>query len=94
MGSSLQLIGKRTLAHWRLLSAVLIGVVLAVTIMSASVVYFEALRDVALQKSLADVPEAEIDILVEAGQVPTNRQTYDQITDAMEGTIVHRVTVE
>ena len=45
MATSIQLIVKRTLAHWRLLSAVVIGVTLAVTIMSSSVVYFEALRD-------------------------------------------------
>ncbi|MDA1278862.1 MAG: FtsX-like permease family protein [Chloroflexi bacterium] len=92
IGNSLQLIVKRTLAHWRLLSAVVVGVVLASTIMASSVIFFDALRDVALQRALSNHDASEIDLLVEAGQVPTNAETHATIVDAMNGTIVKRFT--
>jgi len=90
IGNSLQLIVKRTLAHWRLLSAVVVGVVLASTIMASSVIFFDALRDVALQRALSSREPSDIDLLVEAGQVPTNPETHARIVDAMDGTIVRR----
>ena len=90
IGNSLQLIVKRTLSHWRLLSAVVIGVVLASTIMASSVIFFDALRDVALQRALSTREASDIDMLVEAGQVPTNAETHATIVDAMNGTIVQR----
>ncbi|MBT3995942.1 MAG: FtsX-like permease family protein [Chloroflexi bacterium] len=90
IGNSFQLIVKRTLAHWRLLSAVVVGVVLASTIMASSVIFFDALRDVALQRALSTHEQSDIDVLVEAGQVPTNRETHSTIVDAMNGTIVKR----
>ncbi len=90
IGNSLQLIVKRTLAHWRLLSAVVVGVVLASTIMASSVIFFDALRDIALQRALSTHEASELDVLVEAGQVPTNAETYATVTDAMNGTIVRR----
>ncbi|HIN15518.1 MAG TPA: hypothetical protein EYM69_07790, partial [Dehalococcoidia bacterium] len=90
IGNSLQLIVKRTLAHWRLLSAVVVGVVLASTIMASSVIFFDALRDVALQRALSTHEASELDVLVEAGQVPTNAETHATIVDAMSGSIVSR----
>ncbi|MBO03710.1 MAG: hypothetical protein CL731_01650 [Chloroflexi bacterium] len=90
IGNSFQLIVKRTLSHWRLLSAVVVGVVLAATIMASSVIFFDALRDVALQRALFTHEPSEIDVLVEAGQVPTNVETHSTIVDAMQGTIVRR----
>jgi hypothetical protein len=88
IGNSFQLIVKRTLAHWRLLSAVVVGVVLASTIMASSVIFFDALRDVALQRALSSHEGSDIDLLVEAGQIPTNPETHAEIVDAMNGTIV------
>ena len=90
ISNSIQLIVKRTLAHWRLLSAVVIGVVLASTIMASSVIFFDALRDVALQRALSTHQQSDIDVLVEAGQVPTSRESHSTIVDAMNGSIVKR----
>ncbi|MCX8277252.1 MAG: FtsX-like permease family protein [Dehalococcoidia bacterium] len=88
IGNSFQLIVKRTLSHWRLLSAVVVGVVLASTIMASSVIFFDALRDVALQRALSTHEQSELDVLVEAGQVPTNPETHSVMVDAMNGSIV------
>ena len=90
ISNSFQLIGKRTLAHWRLLSAVMIGVVLASTIMASSIIFFDALRDIALQRALSNHEPANLDLLVEAGQVPTNPETHSQIVNAMEDTTIRR----
>ena len=83
INNSLQLVVKRTLAHWRLLSAVVVGVVLASTIMASSVIFFNALRDVALQRAISAHASTDIDMLVEAGQIPTNSQTDATIIEAM-----------
>ena len=90
INNSLQLVVKRTLAHWRLLSAVVVGVVLASTIMASSVIFFNALRDVALQRAISTHSSTDIDLLVEAGQIPTNSQTDATIVDAMNSSIVQQ----
>ena len=90
IGNSFQLIVKRTLAHWRLLPAVVVGVVLAATIMASSVIFFDALRDVALQRALSTHEPSAIDVIVEVGQVPTNPETHDTIIDAMDRSLVNR----
>ncbi len=82
---------KRTVANWRLLSAVIIGSILAGTIMSATVVYFESLRDIALQKELADQHPADLDILIEADQTPVNVETHAELTSTMEALLLARV---
>ena len=91
MRSTIQLMLKRTIANWRLLSAVIIGSVLAGTIMSATVVYFESLRDIALQKELADQNPADLDILIEADQTPINDETHAELTSSMESLLLARV---
>ncbi|NQU96987.1 MAG: hypothetical protein HQ548_05005, partial [Chloroflexi bacterium] len=68
--ASLELIAKRSLAHWRLLSAVVIGVLLAGAIMATSVMYFESLRDMALQHALSRYEPDRLDILIEARDAP------------------------
>ena len=91
MRSTLQIMLKRTIANWRLLSAVIIGSILAGTIMSATVVYFESLRDIALQKELADQHPADLDILIEADQTPVNVDTHAELTSSMESLMLARV---
>ncbi len=91
MQSNVQLMLKRTIANWRLLSAVIIGSVLAGTIMAATVVYFESLRDIALQKELADEIPSDLDILVEADQTPVNVETHATLTSTMESLLLNRV---
>ena len=84
MRSTIQLMLKRTIANWRLLSAVIIGSILAGTIMSATVVYFESLRDIALQKELHDQNPADLDILIEAGPDADQRR-YSRRIDFIYG---------
>ena len=59
--------------------------------MSATVVYFESLRDIALQKELADQNPADLDILIEADQTPINNETHAELTTSMETLLLARV---
>ena len=78
--SALELMFRRSLSHWKLLSAVIIGVMLAVSIMSATVLYFDALRNIALQHDLGQQAPSTLDVLVEAKQSPVNREAHEEFT--------------
>lgn len=89
--NAIGLILKRTLASWRLLTAVIIGSTLAGAIMSASVVYFESLRDIALQKELSDQRPADLDILMEVDKVPSTRESDAEVAAVMQEKVVARI---
>ena len=81
--STWQLVAKRALAHWRLLSYVVIGVVLASAILSGTVIYFEALRELALENSLQKRTTEQLNITVRASRGPTNNEEYGKITSVV-----------
>ncbi|MCI0790957.1 MAG: ABC transporter permease [Chloroflexi bacterium] len=73
------MVAKRSLSHWRLLSTVIVGVLLASTVMSGTVVYFEALRELALDNTLNGLTAKEIDILVKADRGPTTVEEFQKV---------------
>lgn len=75
---------RRSLAHWKLLSTVVVGVFLASTIMAGTVIYFEALRQLALKNALSQLTVQETDILIKADRGPTTVDEYLKIRNAME----------
>ncbi|MCH7734061.1 MAG: ABC transporter permease [Chloroflexi bacterium] len=89
--SSLQLMARRSLAHWKLLSAVVIGVLLAVSIMSATVLYFDSLRNIALQHDLQQQAPSRMDILIETRQSPVNPQSHEEIVKYVETRLESRL---
>ena len=74
-----QLVAKQSFAHWKLLSAVVVGVVLATTIMSGTVVYFDALRDLALDNILGKRSDQELDILQRTARGPVSYEEYERV---------------
>ena len=89
--SSLQLIARRSLSRWKLLSAVVVGVILAVAIMSATVLYFDSLRNLALRHDFSQQTPEALDILIEARQ-PTLDQARDSaLTDFVESRLDTRL---
>ena len=78
-----QLVAKRALAHWRLLSYVVIGVVLASAILSGTVIYFEALRELALKNSLERRTQEQLNITVRASRGPTNNEEYGKVANVI-----------
>ena len=89
--STWHMVAKRSRAHWRLLSAVVIGVVLAVTIMSSTVIYYDALRELALDHSMSQYEDEELHLLIRGDRGPTNPQEYQKVNDYVTGQIDRRV---
>ena len=67
------LVARRSLANWRLLSTVVVGVLMASAIMAGTVIYFDALRELALHSSLDKLTVNETNILVKPDRGPTTR---------------------
>ena len=85
------LVAKRSIAHWRLLLSVVIGVFLASTIMAGTVVYFDALREFALKTALGRLTDAEADLLLRAERGPTSFAEYEKVARPMTRQIDARV---
>ena len=90
--STWQMVIKRSLSNWRLLSSVMLGVLLASAIMAGTVIYFDALREMALKSSLEKLSTAEIDILMQGAKGPTTRERYDQVASVVTQQIDARVS--
>ena len=78
--STWQLVGRRSLAHWRLLSPVVVGVLLASAMMAGTVLYFDSLRDLALQFTLDKLPETDVNVILVTEKGPTNPNEYDAVS--------------
>ena len=77
------LVGKRSLSHWRLLSSVVIGVFLASAVMAGTVIYFDSLRELALDNTLDRLTLDETNIVVKANRGPTSRDEYAKVAATM-----------
>ena len=78
---------RRSAAKWKLLSPVVLGVLFASVVMSGTVVFFDSLREIALDKSLERVSEKDVDVLLQANRGPTNIDEYRKLADRVEPVI-------
>ena len=78
------MVARRSLANWRLLSSVVIGVVLASTIMAGTVIYFDSLRDLALESALEQRDPLDLDIIVKTSKGPTSPKESAAVRGYME----------
>ena len=83
---AVKLIFSRTLTHWRLLLPVILGVLLASTVMATSEVYFQSLRDLALRTAFNSVEPHKADLLIEVSTVPTNKDTHKSMKNIVDST--------
>ena len=83
--STWQLVGRRILAHWRLLSPVVVGVLLSSAMMAGTVLYFDSLRDLALQFTLDKLPETDVNVILLTEKGPTNSSEYDAVSTILTG---------
>jgi ABC-type lipoprotein release transport system permease subunit len=70
------MVAKRSLSHWRLLSSVVLGVLLASAIMAGTVIYFDSLRELALKKTLSKYTPTELDISIQGKWGPVTYEEY------------------
>ena len=75
-----QLVVRRGLAHWRLLSPVVVGVLLASAMMAGTVLYFDSLRDLALQFTLDKLPETDVNVILVTEKGPTTADQYSAVS--------------
>ena len=85
--SAWQMVAKRLLAHWRSLSSIVLGVLMATAIMSGAVVYFDALKELALKSTLSQYSAAQLDILVRGDRGPTSREEFARVDTVTQGAI-------
>ena len=85
--STWQMVIKRSLSNWRLLSSVMLGVLLASAIMAGTVIYFDSLREIALRSSLKKLSTTEIDILVQGVKGPTTQERYNLVASVLANQI-------
>ncbi len=79
-----QLVARRSLAHWRLLSPVIVGVLLSSAMMAGTVLYFDSLRDLALKFTLDKLPETDVNVILVAEKGPTTREQYDAVSTIVD----------
>ena len=82
---------RRFLANWRLSTAAAVGVLLASTIMAGTVIYFEALRELALRSELRKLSADEMNIALKTDRGPTAYDERDKVTTAVESEVGARI---
>ena len=74
-----QMVLRRSLSNVRLLFSVIFGVLLASSLMSGTVIYFDALREVALKSALEKEPSTSLDIVIQTTRGPTTDAEYRKL---------------
>jgi len=77
--SALQLVTRRSLANWRLLSSIVVGVLVAVTLVSSTPFYSNALNDLGLRHALHQKPIELVDVQVYAPNYSINSENYAEM---------------
>ena len=77
--TSLRLIARRSLAHFKLLIAVIAGVVIAVAIMAATFIYFDSLRNLALRHALEQQSPSSLDVVMQASTSTGQRPVHEAL---------------
>ncbi|MBI2850862.1 MAG: FtsX-like permease family protein [Chloroflexi bacterium] len=88
MLSEFHLVVRRSLANWRLLSTVIVGVLITVAFLSSTPFYANAINDLGLSHSLRENEIEMLDIQVHA---PNYTVSYDNYRDA-EGIISQQIS--
>ena len=87
IATSLRLIARRSMAHLRLLIAVIAGIVLAVAIMSATFIYFDSLRNIALEHALEQQSPRSLDVVMQASTPTGLRPSHDALIARVDGIV-------
>ena len=84
-------VARRTLANWRLMCTVIVGVLLASAIMAGTVIYFDALRELALKNALSALSVNDSNIALKSDRGPTTYAERDKVVAETEREIGDRV---
>ena len=84
-----RLILKRYLHRWKFLVVVFAGMLLSSSTMSGSLMYFDSLRDIALDFELAKVSYEEMDIVVSSSEKPLMGEKYLSLKQDIESQLIN-----
>ena len=82
---------RRSRSRWRLLLPLLAGAVLAVSLMSSTAIYGDAVRRLGLERTLASYDPARLDINLQVQHSPSNPDTYADVKTKVDTSIFRRV---
>ncbi|MEC8048725.1 MAG: FtsX-like permease family protein [Chloroflexota bacterium] len=85
----LRLILKRYLHRWKFLTVVFAGMLLSSTTMSGSIMYFDSLRDIALDFELSKISSEKLDVNISSSEKPLMGEKYIMHKDDIEGTLTN-----
>jgi hypothetical protein len=85
--SILQMVLRRSVANWKALTTVVVGVILSAALMSSVIVYSDAIRDLGLAHTLEDIPPRELDLQVTSSSQPTDPTEYLKNRDALSSLV-------
>jgi len=74
---------KGSLNNWRLLIAVMMGVLLSCSVLAGTVVFYSALEELALQKAIEDLPQEQVDVLIQADISPSGMSEYLKLKNSV-----------
>jgi len=89
--SALQLVLKRSLANWKLLSCVIIGVLVAVALVSSTPLYSNTLSDLGLMRALREKRVELLDIHVYAPNYAIDAEEHQENGDFIRGEVYENV---
>jgi len=76
--SAWQLVIRRSLANWRLLSCIMVGVLVAVALLSSTPLYSNALNDLGLAHALGEKPIELLDVHIYARSYHIDLEDYSR----------------
>lgn len=76
--SLLNLVLRRSAGHWKLLSVVAAGVVVAAALTASTAIYSDAIRDLGLTYALRQTPQLDLDVQVLNSSFPIRPREYTQ----------------
>ena len=83
----LKLIIKRYLHRWKFLTVVFAGMLLSSTTMSGSIMYFDSLRDIALDFELSKISSEKMDVNISSSEKPLMGDKYLNLKNDIEGSL-------
>jgi ABC-type lipoprotein release transport system permease subunit len=85
------MVARRSLTNWKLLSTVVIGVLLASAIMAGTVIYFNALRELALTSAINRLTVNETNLIIKTDRGPTTREEAAKVIQVLDREVGRRV---
>ena len=89
--SALQLVLRRSLANWKLLSCVIIGVVVAVALVSSTPLYSNTLSDLGLARALRDKPPELVNVQIYAPSYPITTDDYQRNSEFIRSQVSRNI---